>query len=247
MRRSFRYCMLALALVGVVACGSDNAKKDTLPEFEPFTLAVEDDSISVSICYQRIANVDANPIFTTIEEQNYANSFDGYAVEPMSVEASAQLLMEDYSDSVAWDVDGGSYFYTMDQKAHLERDDSILCYETYIESYIGGAHGGYSLWFECFDLTTGQLYDFAYLVDGEWGTAVRELICARLNEVEPVNFIDSIDMLPAPSNALITKDGLTIVYQPYAVACFAAGIISLEFTDAELAATGAPLVWVAEE
>lgn len=243
MRRYFTY-VWALALL-VVSCAEDKSHEDGMPEFEAFEMSVDNAECSVSVCYQRITNIDDSPIFADIEAQNYANTFDGYTVEPMSVEASAQLLIDEYSEEGRWNISHASSpcRYTMDQKTHFVRQNSILCYETYVETYTGGAHGGSSLWYECFDLTTGQLYDFSYLFDGEWGVGIRELLFGKLQEIEPYSFIESADVLPAANSTLITERGVMFVYQPYAVASFASGIISLLLTDEEIASTGAPLVW----
>lgn len=97
-----------------------------------------------------------------------------------------------------------------------------------------------------FDLATGQLYDFTYLFDGEWSACVRELLFDKLLEIEPYTFVESADALPAANSALVTERGVMFVYQPYAVASFASGIISITLTDEEIATTGAPLVWVVE-
>ena len=50
--------------------------------------------------------------------------------------------------------------------------------------------------------------------------------------------------MPMARSVLITEEGVAFVYQTYDVASYVDGIITLEFTDAEIAATGAPLVWV---
>lgn len=232
----------------VVSCNNKNSGDGVMPEFTPFVLSVDSEACSVDICYQRIANVDDSPILADIEAHNYAHSFEGYAVEPMDVKASAQLLVDEYTEGGEQNLrhSMSGYYYTMDQSAHLARGESILCYETYIEAYTGGAHSGFSMWYECYDLATGRLYDFEYLFEGEWGMSMRELILSRIREVVAEPFVESADMLPVTKSVLITESGLTLVYQPYAVACFAAGIISIELSDAEIAATGAPLVWVAE-
>lgn len=247
MRRYLSMC--ALAALCAVSCAKQKSDNKILPEFEPFKVVVDSDECSVAICYQRIANSDTNPIFADIEAQNYANTFDEYVVEPMNVETSAQLLIEEYTEEGRWNIsnDTPPCFYTMDQQAHFVRDNTILCYETYIEVYTGGAHGGSSMWHECFDLATGQLYDFGYLYDGEWGIAIRELIFDRLKEVEPYTFVADGEMLPMADSVVITNEGLTFVYQPYTVASYSSGIIAIALADKEIASTGAPLVWIAEE
>lgn len=157
----------------------------------------------------------------------------------MDVEVSAQLLADEYVEA-----DGEDYCYNMEQTVHFTRGDTILCYETFVESYTGGVAENFSLWYECFDLATGRLYDFAYLFDGEWGGAMRELILASLRGETSDAFIEAAEMLPMADSVLIIDSGLTFIYQPDVVASFDAGIISLSISDADIAATGAPLVWV---
>lgn len=98
--------------------------------------------------------------------------------------------------------------------------------------------------YECFDLVSGALYDFSYLFEDAWSDAVRELVYNKLKEEYGVLLIESAEELPVTRSVLITDTGLLFVYNPYAVACFAAGILSVEFSDEEIAATGAPLLWV---
>lgn len=246
MKRFINY-IAAIMLLGVVSCGEEKDASDVvLPEFEPFELSVQAEGCRVEICYQRISNIDNNPIWADIERQNYANSFRGYTLEPMDVEASAEMLVEEYNkegkQNLQYSVAG--YSYTMDQSVHYTRDNTILCYETFIETNTGGVHSSYGLWYECFDLATGQLYDFSYLFEDEWGDAMRELAFERLIDVHPTTFIESAADMPMARSVLITEEGIAFVYQTYAVASYVDGIITLEFTDAEIAATGAPLVWV---
>lgn len=245
MKRTINY-ILALAMLGAVSCADEGGSDVVMPEFESFERSVNTEGCSVEICYQRIANTEDSPVLADIERQNYVNSFQEYALEPMDVEASAEVLINDYVEDGEQSMRSIrlGYSYTMDQSVHYTRDNTILCYETYIEVNTAGAHGTYGLWYECFDLATGQLYDFSYLFEDEWGEAMRELAFERLSEVKPSNFVDSVADMPMARTVLITDDGITFVYQTYAVASFAAGIISLEFTDEEIAATGAPLVWV---
>ena len=244
MKRFVNYITL-IVMLGVVSCAEEQ-RDSLLPEFEPFELSVDTDECLVEICYQRISNVGDNTVWADIEMQNYANSFEGYVLDPMDIEASAQLLVDEYAEGGAINLrhSCSGYRYTMEQSTHFTRNNTILCYETYVESFTGGIHSTYGLWYECFDLATGQCYDFGYLFEGEWGDAMRELAFERLTEVKPVNFVESVADMPMARTVLITEDGIAFVYQTYSVASFAAGIITLEFTDEEIAATGAPLVWV---
>ena len=244
-----RFLMPLVLLMSLVAC--NNSEQKVLPEFEPFTFEATDNSTyEVKVTYQRIANLWDREVFAKIEWLNYSNSFEGYEKETMDddgflrmdLDAAAKSIVEEYADYAA-EGDGPMCWYSMDQTAYFVRENTVLCYETLVESYTGGAHGGQSLWYESFDLETGSLYDFGYLFEGEWGAALRELVYERLNK-EYAILIDSAEMLPVSSSMALTDAGLLFVYQPYEVAPYSEGIISVELCDEELAETGAPLVWV---
>ncbi len=236
-------------LLFAVACGSErrNSEGALLPEFDEFVLCSADEGLySVDIRYQRIANADKSDVLAAIDRMNYLHTFDECAVEPADVEYSAQLLVEEYASSCT-EIDGVECLgcsYTLDQQALLCRDDSVVCFETCVDIYSGGAHGGTSLLCECYDVATGRLYDFGYLVDGEWAAAVRGIIYDRLSALcDGLLFLASADDVYIPRSAQLTDDGLLLVYQPYEVAAYDEGIISVELSDEELAAVGAPLLW----
>ena len=241
--KSFKFFAFAMVLLLALAC--NNSGKVVLPQLEPFVYETDEEgSYSVRISYQRIVNTEDNDIFAKIERQNYINSFFNDSDEcddvVIDLEATAKSIADEYA-SYAYEY-GPVCWYSMDQTSFFVRDNTVLCYETLIESYTGGAHGGSSLWYECFDLATGAIYDFSYLYDGEWGSAMKELVYAKLI-ADKVLLIESVEELPPFRSATLTDSGVVIIYQPYEVACFAAGIISVEVTDEEIVATGAPLLW----
>jgi hypothetical protein len=247
--RRFPIYIVALSLMTMASCSSDEKSQSEKPQFEPFELSVESDECLVNIRYQRISNIEDNPVFADIEAQNYAHSFDGYTVEPMDVATSAQLLLDEYSELGADNMAfaGAACSYSLDQVAHLTRGDEILCYETFVQAYTGGAHSMLSLWYDCFDLSTGRLYDFAYLFEDEWSSAIRERIYNGLVELDLALIIDGAEAVPETKSVLITQGGVTFVYQPYEVAAISDGIVAVTLNDEDIAATGAPLVWVDEE
>lgn len=239
--KRFKIYISLLLIFSAMSCAHDTA--DQLPEFSAVEFqASEPNCYDVSIRYQQITNTDNNPVFTAIDFQNYMVTFDTHAVVPMDVNASIEALAREYTE---WGSERYFYRFILDQQALFVRDNTILCYETSVESYTGGAHGGYSLWYECFDLETGSPYDFGYLFEGEWAHSMRELIYAKLVALEPSVdvYLGSADLLPPSSSVLITDTGLVVVYQPYEAASFSAGILSVEITDAEVEAIGAPLLW----
>ena len=242
--KNYRFLALMAAMFLLVAC--NNSSNPQLPEFETFVYeATDSTSYNVKIAYQHIKNVWDNEVFAKIELQNYQNSFEGYEIEVdgvmnVDLDASAKLLVEEYA-GYAYD-DGPMCWYFMDQTSFFVRDNTVLCYETLLESYTGGVHGGSSLWYECFDLSTGSLYDFSYLFNEEWGGAIKELLYAKLTSENDL-MVESAAALPQFRTAVLSEQGVVIVYQPYEVASFAEGIIAVEISDAEIEAAGAPLLW----
>lgn len=238
--------VISLLLLFVAACSGDNQGDMPKPEFVPYEFhATECEHSEVSIKYQRIANADASDILANIEATNYQNSFDGYTVEPMDVEASVKLLVDEYVEGGCSCCEGTGlgYRFTMDQSVYYVREETILCYETFVESYTGGTNEAYSMWYECFDLETGQLYDFNYLFEGDHASAMRTAVYDALKTGDYELTVGSAEMLHMANSVAITDRGLLFVYQPFEVAPLDAGIISVVLTDEEIAATGAPLVW----
>ena len=245
MNRIKNYIFIAVALC-MTACG-ESSSKSIEPTFEEVTFeAFDPEYYDVAIRYQHITNCEENPIFASIEFQNYSNTFGSHATMPMELDSAMKAMANEY---ISGGIEGAEYddahSYLLEQHTFLTRKKSILCYETNIETYTGGAHGGYSLWYECFDLATGRLYDFDYLYDGEWAEAIRELIYEKLIAVEPdVDiYVGGTEHLPMHSSTLITESGIILVYQPYDVAPPSQGIVTVELSDMELAATGAPILW----
>lgn len=246
--KKYRFLMLLVAVMAMAAC--NNSEKKVLPEFEPFTFEATDNATyDVKVTYQRIANMWDREVFAKIEWLNYSNTFEGYDMESgddgfirMDLNAMAQKIVEEYAD-YAMEGEGPMCRYSMDQTAFFVRDDAVLCYETFVESYTGGAHGGQALWYECFDLATGSLYDFGYLFEGEWAEELKTFLYSRLSESYAI-VIESADALPMSSSVVLSESGVVLIYQPYEVAPYSEGIISVEVSDEELEELGVPLLWV---
>lgn len=241
-----KYIFFVVAMVMLASCGG---KSTSLPEFEPFVFESTDNSTyEVRITYQHIANMWDSEAYSKIEWQNYMHSFPAWEsvkdendIVAMDIEAMAASIVAEYSE-YAKSAEGPICSYIMDQAAFFVRDDSVLCYETLVDSFAGGAHGAQMLWCECFDIATGAPYDFRYLFDGEWGGAVKALVYERLCADNCLS-IDSAEALPMSSSATLTDTGVVLVYQPYEVAAYLEGILSVEISDEELEACGAPILW----
>ena len=234
-----------LSMLLFVACGDCC---DRALQLEEYTFeSSEPERYMVNIRYQHIANSDKSDILRSIEAANYNHIFEEYAFVPADVDASMRAMADAFIADAVESDSGAAYTLNFDQAAFTVRDSSVLCYETHIDIYTGGAHGGNSIWYECYSLVTGQPYDFSYLYEGEWSARLCELLYNSLVEAMPDSlFINGYKELPHADSVLITDTGLLFVYQPYSVASFAAGILSVELSDEDLKATGVPMLWLNE-
>jgi hypothetical protein len=119
-----------------------------------------------------------------------------------------------------------------------------VCYDTVVETDIGGIYPIVSQTYECYDLGSGNIYDFGYLSDGEWYDALIEVVFNKLKaEYGDKFYIVSPEYLYLPLAAYLTDAGIVFQYNSNEIADMELGNIAVELTDAELEAVGAPLVW----
>ena len=244
--RRVKFYILAIAAVCAVACAEETKKSSNLPVFETFEYnVIEEDNYSFTISYEHITNTADSEALAIIEEQNYQATFGEYALEEQDLQHSAEILIEDALTSMEmYNIDGDYCSMNLYQVASIIRNDSIVCYDTFIETYSGSAHPNILHMYECYDLAAGNAYDFSYLLDGEWYEALVTKIYEKLDAEHGDHiFASSVYDIHIPRTIYLTDSGIVFLYQPYEIAAYAYGSIAVELTDAELEATGAPIVW----
>ena len=243
--RRLRFYILAIVAVCAVACGKE-AKKCVTPEFDTFEYElIEEGSYAFSISYERIKNAADSRALQIIDSMNYHSTFGPYALEKPDLQRSSEALVNEALASMQafnfTEMECEMHIY---QVASLVRNNSIVCYDTVVETNFGGIYPIVSNTYECYDIASGNAYDFSYLADGEWVDALQSAIYAKLVDT----YGDDL-MLPSaaavfiPSTIYLTDTGLAFQYQPYEVGAPDIGNVSVEFSDAELEAVGAPIVW----
>ena len=234
-----------MATVCAVAC-SQKANENPVPEFKTFEYElIEEGNYSFSISYEHITNTADSEAFALIEEMNYVATFGDYALEKQDLQRSAESLCQEALASMkAFEISGVECEMHLYQVATLIRDNSTVCYDTVIETDFGGVYPIVSHTFECYDLASGNAYDFGYLNDGEWYDTLVETIFNKLDaEYGEKFYIISAEYFYLPQIIYLTDAGIVFQYNPYEIGDAELGSISVELTDAELKATGAPLVW----
>lgn len=248
MRVSF---IVALAAMVLVSCAdsSRDAVEEAVLQFEEQHFGHACDNITIDIACQRITNAAGNATWERIDMENCARTLPHLDADTIKVAADVEPAVEAFVETLCRDARslGVEYVYTIRQKPLYSRDNSVLCFQTETYTYAGGAHASEGLYFDCYDTSSGSAYDFGYLLDSdsEWGGAVAELLSDKLlSQHGDMLFDVSADGVYMPESVLITDTGLLLVYQPYELAPYSYGMVTVELTDEELAATGASLVWV---
>lgn len=113
---------------------------------------------------------------------------------------------------------------------------ALLVYEVAISSYNpGAAHGITTRNYLNYDLDSGRILDGKFMFDPAKRSDLIAIIARRAEEMTDVLGPTQIDDLPENNNFYINPEGeIVFVYQPYEVASYAQGLISISFYPAEL-------------
>ena len=244
MKRFRLYIVLALAALAV-ACAEEEPKR-LLPEFETFNYeAVDEGRYNISISYERITNTRSSEAFRLIDSMNYHATFGDFAALSDNPQYAAELMATDLlSNMMAFEFRAAEYTMHLYQVASLVRDETIVCYDTYTEMDLGDVYPTVSQTYECYDIATGNAYDFSYLAEGEWSDELNALLFEKLvAEYGDGLMIDSAELLHIPEAIFLTDSGIVFQYQPYEIGDASLGSASIEITDRELREVGAPIVW----
>ena len=244
MRRLRFYILAAIALFAA-ACGNE-PQKSTLPEFETFEYEmIEEGNYSITISYERIANRDANEAYAIIDSMNYHTTFGEFALEQPDLQRSAEMMAQDALVGIElYDIFDLAYDMHLYQVASLVRNNTIVCYDTVMESNFGGIYPIVSHGYECYDLASGNAYDFSYLAEGEWTDALRIVLFDKMIAEHGSDItVPSAEFLHISNTTYLTDTGIVFMYQSFEVGSPDMDNVFVELSDEELAATGAPVVW----
>jgi hypothetical protein len=243
--RKLQFYILAAIAMFVAACGNETPKT-TLPEFETFEYEmIEEDSYSITISYERIANTDASKAYALIDSMNYHTTFGEFALEQPDLQRSAEMMAQDALVGMElYDIFDLAYDMHLYQVASLVRNNSIVCYDTVMESNFGGIYPIVSQSYECYDLASGNVYDFSYLAEGEWTDALSVVLFDKMIAEHGSDItVPSADNLHISNIIYLSDTGIVFMYQAFEVGSPDMDNVFVELSDEELAATGAPIVW----
>jgi hypothetical protein len=165
-------------------------------------------------------------------DQNYKN-----------VDDMLNIFMRDY-ETFRREVPAAPQVWTLDMsiKAYSETD-KILCLSSELSAYLGGAHPNSSKVFYNIDKQTGDTLSLANLLKPGFETKLNELIDKKYRETRGLKPGDNLaekgdlfeNKIQFNNNFAVTKDKeLEFVYNPYEIAPYAVGPITVKLSRSEL-------------
>ena len=243
---SLNRTLRSVATLGVVMLfffGANLSYAQSTPQFK--TIVVNGGvtgRCSVQIKYQRIANDSGNVAFQRINRANrmdVINDKAGSYSDDIAVQDITAEMLEFYYEGMF-----ALPYYTAEQSVRMVRGGKYAVFSTYVEMYMGGAHGINADHRTTYNLSTGNKLDMSYLMTGGWGSAVRRQLYNRCRQQLGASFeIASFYDMPDPSSYELTERGVVFIYFPYEIAPYVEGNIRVELTDAELRNLGVPIRW----
>ncbi len=251
---------LSALFVGVVAvwvtsCNNRQTQQVDTPAIDSIKVWVGDTIRCYSECtYVMLTSGWEDEVMAKINRHNYEQLFQEHALpDTMDVYAALEAdRLNDFDYILDWkpeDIIGAPLWSKYTQTATIVQE-RVLCINTFCAYYHGGSHEIIGMRNCNYDLTTGEYIDLAYLEEGEWLPKLQRLLYKRLPEDDCFVYImgHSPEDISFDSKLVeIIEDGIRITFKPYAVACFAAGFISVELSNRELDIFDIPTPWVKED
>lgn len=235
--------LIALMTFAAVAC----SRQPVLPEFgtqDLDTLLAIPGGVMFEVRYRYapILNADASPALQAIEEANIGYFFELEGFTGSAREAARQTLRqitEDYRPAIPPGSVGADYEITVE--AEGETVDTLVSYTITRASYTGGAHGMYGIECYTYSLAAGYELTAADLV-GEaqlprLGEAIRRKIADEYEARQDEELIEKgffPEYIAPTDNFRVTADGVTFIYNPYEIGCYALGLVEVTLSAEEM-------------
>jgi hypothetical protein len=173
--------------------------------------------------------------------QVQTEGFEGAAAAAEQASESAreasQQFIDEYTDTaldVAQSLDDTAYCSQDITFGICRADEEIFSFTRGVSSYLGGAHGSYYISGYTYDSRTGEaltLKDITTDYDGLYAETVKQLETyedgALYDDYEET--VHSLFYDQEGPQWYLTVDGLEIVFNPYEIAPYAAGLITVKF------------------
>ena len=168
---------------------------------------------------------------------------------PLAIRQYVQKTYDKHKpEIIEMHTQGGEYFadmvFSFEHQGWFLDDnpDSIITYAATSYVYTGGAHGYHSIRYLNFSRSTGHLFTLDQVLDLSRQKDIIQLIvqdlmqqfeCNSIQQLEDQGFI-GIREMSLTDNFYIGKHGITFVFNPYDIACYALGKQSVTLTYNQL-------------
>lgn len=234
-----------IVLVAAAACTKRTAQPvldmiavDTL-------LSATDLSCNIEYRFATITNASSSPALEAIEQANInyffgLEAFTGPVRE--AIRASLREIGENYLSEQPGAIEAE---YEISTESEGWVVDTLFCYVIDRSSYTGGAHGMYGTECHVYSLTDGFEISLADLFDDEQlkrlDQSIRDEIYEQYGvrsdaELQAKGFFP--EYITATENFTITDEGITFIYTPYVIGCYALGTVEVTLDRATLAGLG---------
>lgn len=248
--KTLKYALLfAFAAFAVAAC----SRKPIQPQFgasDIDTLIASPGGVMCRVGYRYapILNASASPALQAVEEANIGyffelEGFTGTARE--AAEATLREIAAEFAEGIPAGSVGADYEISVEAEGGVT--DTLITYTITRASYTGGAHGIYGIECHTYSLESGYELTAADLLGAERLPRVGERIRARLYEqYEAANDEELTgkgffpENIAVTDNFCVTSEGVTFIYNPYEIGCYALGLVEVTLTKEELDELGKP-------
>lgn len=205
------------------------------------------DSVADGPKYNISFNIQ-HPVGETLMDSKLDSIITGFLFSKSGV--SVKDAMENFTDSLVTsfkeemaefydphDEFPSQFEYSYDLKGSLVDGcrENVIGYQMQAYTYLGGAHGSYSVFYQNIDATSGSLLRAADVFDLSRTDEILNLIVEQLiadngcSSREELTEKTDILMLGEPYvsdvNFILMEDGVAFLYNQYEIACYAAGTI----------------------
>lgn len=222
-----------------IGCGRRTVQPDF--DFLRIDTAICSGAVTCEISYDFtiIANASRSEALAVIEQANILYFFGREAFEGTAREAADEAVEEfaaicDDSFDTPWTA-------TLSVSSVAETMDTVLVYTILRDEYAGGAHGMRSV--ECHNYSIAGGYELASgdLFTERQAEALAGLIRRKLYALFLADDDEGLaragffpEQIGMTENFRITREGITFLYNPYDIACYAVGLVEVAVTNEEL-------------
>lgn len=245
MKKLIYILTIALGVTLLAAC----SKQKVAPKFK--TLAIDtlignpNWGCNVEYRFATIDNYKESPVLESIELSNIdyffeLEKFEGNCHDALAVSLESVKKEIDYQQEVSSTERGWQFEISVESHGMIV--DSLLNYSIYRSSYMGGAHGLYTVEYHNYSLNDGAELGAADIFGAERIEALKALIIEKIKKQYNVSTEEEFiakgfypeKTFMVTDNILIREDAVIFLYNPYDIGCYALGSVEVAVTRQEL-------------